>query len=174
MTYTRSLNAEPGTGAGMPSVGPLIALMPYLWPSGRPDLRARVLVSMIFLTMAPIVTVITPYFFGWATDRLKGNPEDLAIAIPIALIVSYGVGRIMMQAFAQLRDAVFADVCYHALRLVAVETFHHMHALSLRFHLERRTGGLSRIIDRGTKAIDRLLTLAIFNIFPTILQLVFI
>ena len=80
----------------------------------------------------------------------------------------------MSQAVAQLRDGIFAKVCYHALRVIAVETFHHLHALSLRFHLERHTGGLSRIIDRGTKAIDRILTLAIFNIFPTALQLIFI
>ena len=157
-----------------PSVQPLVELMPYLWPPDRPDLRARVVVSIILLVLAPIVTVISPYLFGLAVDRLQGRPEDIAIAVPVALIASYGVARILMQGIAQLRDGVFAKVCYHALRLIAVETFHHVHALSLRFHIERRTGGLSRIIDRGTKAIDRLLTLAIFNIFPTILQLIFI
>ncbi len=173
MSYTRQLSHEPGS-SGMPSIEPLLALMPYLWPKDRPDLRKRVVISMIFLVLAPFVTVAAPYFFKMATDRLKGSPEDIAIIIPLSLIVSYGVARIMMQALAQLRDAVFADVCYHALRQVAVETFHHMHALSLRFHLERRTGGLSRVIDRGTKAIDRLLTLAIFNIFPTLMQVVLI
>jgi ATP-binding cassette subfamily B protein len=157
-----------------PSSRPLMELMPYLWPPGRPDLRLRVVVSTILLILTPIVTVATPYFFGLAVDRLRGNAEDIAILIPIALIVSYGVAWVMAQAVAQLRDGIFAKVCYHALRAIAVETFHHLHALSLRFHLERHTGGLSRIIDRGTKAIDRLLTLAIFNIFPTALQLVFI
>ncbi len=122
--------------------------------------------------VTPIVTVATPYFFGLAVDGLQGAPENIAIAIPVALIVSYGVAWIMSQAVAQLRDGVFAKVCYHALRVIAVETFHHLHTLSLRFHLERHTGGLSRVIDRGTKAIDRLLSLAIFNIFPTALQLV--
>jgi ATP-binding cassette, subfamily B, heavy metal transporter len=157
-----------------PSFQPLLKLMPYLWPPGRPDLKWRVAVSMVFLVLSPIVTVISPYFFGLAVDRLQGRPEDIAIAVPLALIAAYGVARILMQALAQLRDGVFAKVCYHALRVLAVETFHHLHAMSLRFHLERRTGGLSRVIDRGTKAIDRLLTLAIFNIFPTILQLIFI
>jgi len=157
-----------------PSSRPLMELMPYLWPPGRPDLRLRVVVSTILLILTPVVTVATPYFFGVAIDRLRGNAEDIAILIPIALIVSYGVAWVMAQAVAQLRDGIFAKVCYHALRVIAVETFHHVHALSLRFHLERHTGGLSRIIDRGTKAIDRLLTLAIFNIFPTALQLIFI
>src|SRR5262245_55774628 len=157
-----------------PSSRPLLELMPYLWPPGRPDLRTRCIISTFFLVLTPIVTVATPYFFGLAVDRLQGAPADIAIAIPIALIVSYGVAWIMSQAVAQVRDAIFAKVCYHALRVIAVETFHHLHTLSLRFHLERHTGGLSRIIDRGTKAIDRLLTLAIFNIFPTALQLIFI
>jgi ATP-binding cassette subfamily B protein len=155
-----------------PSSRPLLELMPYLWPQGRPDLRARVIVSIFFLVLTPIVTVATPYFFGLAVDRLQGAPEDIAIAVPIALIVSYGAAWAMSQAVAQVRDGIFAKVCYHALRVIAVETFHHLHTLSLRFHLERHTGGLSRIIDRGTKAIDRLLTLAIFNIFPTALQLI--
>jgi ABC-type transport system involved in Fe-S cluster assembly fused permease/ATPase subunit len=169
----RSLK-DGGPGNDPPSSQPLIALMPYLWPPGRGDLKSRVVLSVILLVLTPIVTVATPYFFGLAVDRLKGQPEEIAIAIPVALIVSYGVAWIMSQAVAQLRDGIFAKVCYHALRVIAVETFHHLHALSLRFHLERRTGGLSRIIDRGTKAIDRILTLAIFNIFPTALQLIFI
>ena len=157
-----------------PSGGPLFQLMPYLWPAGRADLKFRVVISNILLILTPIVTVATPYFFKLAVDELQGTPQDIAIAIPIALIVSYGVAWIMSQAVAQLRDGIFAKVCYHALRIIAVETFHHLHTLSLRFHLERHTGGLSRMIDRGTKAIDRLLTLAIFNIFPTGLQLVII
>ena len=169
----RSLK-EAGYSNAPPSFRPLIKLMPYLWPPGRPDLKWRVVVSIVFLVLSPVVTVASPYFFKLAVDRLQGRPEDIAIAVPLGLIAAYGVSRIMMQALAQLRDGVFAKVCYHALRVIAVETFHHLHAMSLRFHLERRTGGLSRIIDRGTKAIDRLITLAIFNIFPTILQLVFI
>src|SRR5258708_34343976 len=150
-----------------PSVQPLVELMPYLWPPGRPDLRARVVVSIILLVLAPIVTVISPYLFGLAVDELQGRPEDIAIAAPIALIASYGISRILMQGIAQLRDGVFAKVCYHALRLLAVETFHHVHALSLRFHIERRTGGVSHLIDCGTQSLDRLLTLASLNQLPT-------
>jgi ATP-binding cassette, subfamily B, heavy metal transporter len=169
----RSLNSAIFSDAPA-SGGPLFQLMPYLWPAGRADLKFRVVISNILLILTPIVTVATPYFFKLAVDELQGTPQDIAIAIPIALIVSYGVAWIMSQAVAQLRDGIFAKVCYHALRIIAVETFHHLHTLSLRFHLERHTGGLSRMIDRGTKAIDRLLTLAIFNIFPTGLQLVII
>jgi ATP-binding cassette subfamily B protein len=169
----RSLK-EAGAGNEPPSSQPLIELMPYLWPIGYANLRWRVVISIILLVLTPIVTVATPYFFGLAVDRLKGQPEDIVIAIPVALIVSYGIAWTMSQVVAQVRDGIFAKVCYHALRMIAVETFHHVHALSLRFHLQRHTGGLSRIIDRGTKAIDRILTLAIFNIFPTALQLIFI
>ena len=157
-----------------PSWQPLVELIPYLWPPGRPDLKMRVVVSVVLLVLTPLVTVATPVFLGYVVDRLQGRPEDIALAIPIAFIVSYGVAWIMAQAVAQIRDGFFARPCYHALRIMAVETFHHLHALSLRFHLQRHTGGLSRIIDRGTKAVDRLLTLAIFNIFPTALQLVLI
>ena len=157
-----------------PSSSPLFELLPYLWPPGRPDLRLRVVAALILLILTPIVTVATPYFLGYAVDSFKPSAAEVAILVPIAWIISYGVAWIMSQAVAQLRDGVLAKVCYHALRVVAVETFHHLHALSLRFHLERHTGGLSRVIDRGTKAIDRLLTLAIFNIFPTALQLIFI
>ena len=169
----RSLNSAIYSD-GAPSSSPLLQLMPYLWPAGRADLKFRVVVSNILLILTPVVTVATPYFFKLAVDNLQGNPADIAILVPIALIVSYGVAWIMSQAVAQLRDGIFAKVCYHALRVIAVETFHHLHTLSLRFHLERHTGGLSRMIDRGTKAIDRLLTLAIFNIFPTALQLIII
>jgi ABC-type transport system involved in Fe-S cluster assembly fused permease/ATPase subunit len=169
----RSLKGGSETSAP-PSWQPLVELIPYLWPPGRTDLKMRVVVSIFLLVLTPIVTVATPVFLGYVVDRLQGRPEDIALAIPIAFIVSYGVAWIMAQAVAQLRDGIFARPCYHALRVMAVEAFHHLHALSLRFHLQRHTGGLSRIIDRGTKAVDRLLTLAIFNIFPTALQLVLI
>ena len=169
----RSLNSAIYSAAPLSS-SPLIQLMPYLWPAGRADLKVRVVISNLLLILTPIVTVATPYFFKLAVDELQGAPQDIAILVPIALIVSYGVAWIMSQAVAQLRDGIFAKVCYYALRMIAVETFHHLHTLSLRFHLDRHTGGLSRTIDRGTKAIDRLLTLAIFNIFPTALQLIII
>src|SRR6185437_9976455 len=91
----------------------------------------------------------------------------------LAMIAAYIISRILMQALAQLRDGIFAKVQYHAMREVAVSTFAHVHTLSLRFHLERKTGGLSRVIERGTKGIDTMLSFALFSIFPTILLLVF-
>ena len=174
MSYGGRSLKQDGAANAVPSSRPLQELMPYLWPQGRSDLKARVLASLVLMVIAKIATVSVPLFFGAAVDRLSKNPTAVAILIPVALIVSYGAARMLMQGFAQWRDAIFAKVAAHALRQIAVETFHHMHALSLRFHLERRTGGLSRVIDRGTKAIDRLMSLAIFAIFPTILELAFI
>src|ERR1700749_3131497 len=160
-------------GDGAPSFRPLWRLMPYLWPKDRPDLRARVLVSIVFLVLATGFTSVSPLIFGWAVDQLRPTPTNIAIGTVLSLIGAYAISRIMMQAFAQLRDGIFAKVQYHAMREVAVETFAHVHTLSLRFHLERKTGGLSRVIERGTKGIDTLLSFALFSIFPTILLLVF-
>ncbi|HEY8949105.1 MAG TPA: ABC transporter ATP-binding protein/permease [Rhizomicrobium sp.] len=161
-------------GDGAPSFRPLWTIMPYLWPKGRPDLRARVFVSVLFLIIATSTTSISPLFYGKAVDDLAG--KSLAAGLlgaALSAIAAYIVSRILMQAFAQLRDGVFAKVQYHAMREVAVSTFAHVHTLSLRFHLERKTGGLSRVIERGTKGIDTLLSFALFSIFPTILLLIF-
>jgi ATP-binding cassette, subfamily B, heavy metal transporter len=160
-------------GDGAPSFRPLWTLMPYLWPKGRADLRARVLVSIVFLILATGFTSVSPLIFGWAVDQLRPTPANIAIGAVLSLIAAYVISRIMMQTFAQLRDGIFAKVQYHAMREVAVETFAHVHTLSLRFHLERKTGGLSRIIERGIKGIDTLLSFALFSIFPTILLLAF-
>jgi len=160
-------------GSGAPSFRPLWRLMPYLWPKGRPDLRLRVVVSILFLILATGFTSISPLIYGWTVDRLKPTTGNIAIGTVMSLIAAYVVSRILLQAFAQLRDGVFAKVQYHAMREVAVETFAHVHTLSMRFHLERKTGGLSRVIERGTKGIDTLLSFALFSIFPTILLLVF-
>ena len=156
-------------GDGTPSFRPMGLLMPYLWPKGRLDLKARVVVSLVCLVLAKVATVLVPYLYGRIDDALSGRA--LVIAFALGLVVSYTVARVAMQAFAQLRDGVFAKVQYHAMREVAVQTFAHVHTLSLRFHLERKTGGLSRVIDRGTKGIDTLLSWAIFSIFPTFLEL---
>jgi ATP-binding cassette subfamily B protein len=160
-------------GSGAPSFRPLWRLMPYLWPKGRPDLRFRVIVSILFLILATGFTSVSPLIYGWTVDRLKPTAGNVAIGTVLSLIAAYMVSRILLQAFAQLRDGVFAKVQYHAMREVAVETFAHVHTLSMRFHLERKTGGLSRVIERGTKGIDTLLSFALFSIFPTILLLVF-
>ena len=155
-------------GNGAPSFKPLWRLMPYLWPKGRRDLKARVIFSIFFLILAIGTTTISQQFLGAAVDEFGTTPARASIAVVAALIAAYAMSRIMMQAFAQLRDGVFAQVQYHAMREVAVETFSHVHTLSLRFHLERKTGGLSRVIERGTKGIDTLLSFALFSIFPTI------
>jgi ATP-binding cassette subfamily B protein len=159
-------------GDGTPSLRPLWMLMPYLWPKGRFDLRWRVVVSLICLMLGILATTAFPVFMGWITNQLAAKPAStVAIVTAVTLIGGYVLSRIMMQAFAQLRDGVFAKVQYEALRQVGVSTFAHVHTLSLRFHLERKTGGLSRVIERGTKAIDTLLSFAVFNIFPTLFQL---
>src|ERR1700761_4965579 len=157
-------------GDGAPSFRPLWTLMPYLWPKGRADLRARVLVSIVFLVLATGFTSVSPLIFGWAVDQLRPTPTNIAIGAVLSLIAAYVISRIMMQTFAQLRDGIFAKVQYHAMRQVAVQTFAHVHTLSLRFHLERKTGGLSRVIERGTKGIDNILSFALFSVFPIIFQ----
>ncbi|HEY3776912.1 MAG TPA: ABC transporter ATP-binding protein/permease [Rhizomicrobium sp.] len=161
------------SGDGTPSLRPLRLLLPYLWPKGRPDLRLRVVGSMACLVLAIGATAISPLLLGWVTDHLAHRgPAAIAMTATLGLVAAYVLSRILMQLFAQLRDGIFAKVLYHALREIGVAAFAHVHTLSLRFHLERKTGGLSRIIDRGTKGIDTLLSFATFSIFPTILQLV--
>jgi len=160
-------------GDGAPSFRPLWMLMPYLWPKGQPELRLRVFAAIFFLLLATTATSLSPLFYGWAVDQLARRPADIVLGAAQSWIAAYAVSRILMQFFAQLRDGVFAKVQYHAMREVAVSTFAHVHTLSLRFHLERKTGGLSRIIERGTKGIDTLLSFALFSIFPTIVLLAF-
>ena len=157
-------------GSGAPSFRPLWRLMPYLWPKGRPDLRWRVVFSLAFLMLGIVATTVSQQFLGAAVDEFGTTPERAALWVVIALVAAYVISRVLMQAFAQLRDGVFAKVQYHAMREVAVETFAHVHTLSLRFHLERKTGGLSRIIERGTRGIDNILSFALFSVFPIIFQ----
>jgi ATP-binding cassette subfamily B protein len=160
-------------GDGAPSFRPLWMLLPYLWPQGQAELRLRVVVSVLFLVLATMATSISPLFLGYAVDALAGPPALSAVGVGLSFIAAYVISRILLQALAQLRDGIFAKVQYHAMREVAVSTFAHVHTLSLRFHLERKTGGLSRVIERGTKGIDTLLSFTLFSIFPTILLLVF-
>ncbi len=145
--------------------------MPYLWPRDI-GLRLRVVVSLLCLVLGILATTYFPILMKQVTNQLAQKPAaKLAIGTTLALVGGYVLARILMQAFAQLRDGIFAKVLYHAMREVAVQTFAHVHTLSMRFHLERKTGGLSRVIDRGTKGIDTLLSFALFSIFPTIFQL---
>jgi len=157
-------------GSGAPSFRPLWTLMPYLWPADQ-ALRWRVFLSIVCLVLAIGATALYPVFMGRLTDELAKSPAEIALSVTLALVGAYVLARILMQAFAQLRDGIFAKVQYHAMREVGVETFAHVHTLSLRFHLERKTGGLSRVIERGTKGIDTLLSFALFSIFPTLFQL---
>ncbi|CAN5451975.1 ABC transporter ATP-binding protein/permease [soil metagenome] len=154
----------------------LRSVLPYLWPPGRTDLKLRVIVAMAMLIIAKVVTVWTPYTYKYAVDALSAKQGQTValLAVPLVLIVAYGAGRIFMVVFAQLRDAIFARVGQRAVREVSIRTFRHLHALSLRFHLERRTGGLSRIISRGTNGVDTILRYSLFNTFPTFLELLFV
>jgi ATP-binding cassette subfamily B protein len=147
-------------------------LLPHLWPHGRTDLKARVVIALAALVISKIVTVWTPYAFKYATDSLTAqNAAAVAFSVPFFMILAYGFGRVMMVVLAQIRDAIFAKVGQRAVRELSMRTFRHMHALSLRFHLERRTGGLSRIISRGTAGIDTVLRFSLFNTFPTVLEI---
>ena len=148
----------------------LRTLLPYLWPRERPGLKVRVVVAMTFLAAAKVINVYVPFLYKAAIDVLTAETAAL-VAIPIFVIIGYGIARVMAQAFGELRDAVFARVGQHALRAIALNTFHHLHRLSMRFHLERQTGGLSRSIERGTKGIDFLLRFMLFNVLPTLLEI---
>jgi ATP-binding cassette, subfamily B, heavy metal transporter len=160
---------------GASRFSPVRTLVPYLWPEGRADLKVRIGLAMVALVLAKMATLAFPLFYGKAIDALSPtSPAVQAISIAIGFIVAYGVARILMQGFAQLRDAIAAKAVYEAVRAVAGKTFRHVHALSLRFHLERKTGGLTRVIERGTKGIDVLLFYVLFSIAPTILELLLV
>jgi ATP-binding cassette, subfamily B, heavy metal transporter len=156
----------------------LRSLWPYMWPADRPDLKARLIWATFFLVVAKLVLVVVPYFFKWATDALVGDnavapPLPTFLLAPVMLVVAYNVVRLVQLGFNQLRDALFARVGQHAVRQLAFRTFQHMHELSLRFHLERRTGGLSRIIERGTKGIETIVRFTMLATAPTILEFTF-
>jgi ABC-type transport system involved in Fe-S cluster assembly fused permease/ATPase subunit len=142
----------------------------HLWPKGETGLRCRVVVAMALLIVAKVTNVYVPVLYKHAVDAL-GEPAAQAVAVPVALIVAYGVARILAQAFGELRDAIFAPVSQRAIRNIALEVFHHLHALSLRFHLERQTGGLSRVIERGTNGMEFLIRFTTFNILPTLFEI---
>jgi len=150
-------------------LGALRSLLPYLWPKGAPGLRARVVLALTFLATAKVANVIVPMFYKGAVDALSVDDRALLV-VPVALIVAYGIGRVLSLGFDQLRDWVFARVAQRAVRSVGLNVFRHLHRLSLRFHLERQTGGLSRSIQRGTTGIENLLAFMLFNILPTLLE----
>ncbi|MFN3232615.1 MAG: ABCB family ABC transporter ATP-binding protein/permease [Alphaproteobacteria bacterium] len=153
------------------------ALLPYLWPAGELDMKVRVALAVILIAAAKAMTVSVPLIykeavaFLTAQDGVVGTPE---FAVPVFLILGYGIVRLMSPAFAELRDTIFVNVGQQALRRIALRVFGHLHGLSLRFHLDRRTGGLSRVIERGTQGIDFILRFMLFNIIPTMLEIVFV
>ena len=149
------------------------SLMPFLWPAGEWGIKARVVIAVILLIAAKIAVVWVPIFYKDAVDALTGETEPLVV-VPVAIILGYGLMRVASLAFGEMRDAVFARVGQRSVRKIALLVFRHLHALSLRFHLERQTGGLSRIIERGNKAIETLLRFSLFNMVPTIVELVLV
>jgi ATP-binding cassette subfamily B protein len=155
------------------------SLWPYLWPSDRADLRLRIIWATVLLFVAKLVTIAVPYTFKWATDALA--PDVLAgsitfwlISAPVLLTLMYGATRIVMALLTQVRDALFAAVAMHAVRRLALETFDHMHRLSLRFHLDRKTGGLTRVLERGRNGIESIVRMTMLTAIPTIIEFVMI
>ncbi|NQV84083.1 MAG: ABC transporter ATP-binding protein/permease [Rhodospirillales bacterium] len=161
---------------GPPRSGPrndlrtLRTLLPYLWPPGETALRVRVVLAMVLLVLAKVTNVVVPIFYKLSVDALSGDTAK-ALAIPVALLVAYGLTRVLSLSFGELRDAVFAKVAQRAIRLAGLKAFKHLHRLSLRFHMDRKTGGVSRAIERGTKGIEFLLTFMLFNVIPTLLEI---
>ncbi len=147
---------------------------PYLWPDSMPWVKRRVVLAMAALVMAKLIAVGTPFFYKLAVDALAGDapsgPMLLAVGA-VGLTVAYGMARLMTVGFQQLRDVIFAKVGQRALRTLALETFTHIHRLSMRYHITRKTGGLSRIIERGVKGVEFLLRFMLFSIGPLILEL---
>jgi ATP-binding cassette subfamily B protein len=157
------------------ALGTIASLLPYLWPKGDMATRLRVAAAAVCLVMAKVATVYVPYLYSRVVDALApvhGRPDVLII--PLALIIGYGLLRVASAGFGELRDAVFAAVQQRTVRRAALRTFEHLHRLSLRFHLDRQTGGLSRIMDRGTSGIEEVLRLAVFNILPTLIEVLLV
>ena len=161
----------------------VIHLWPYIWPSDRRDLKLRVIGAMVLLLAAKLATISVPFTFKWAIDALAGGGSApvaasqwlvWALAVPVAMTIAYGGMRILMAALTQLRDGLFAKVAMHAVRRLAFRTFVHMHELSLRFHLERKTGGLTRVLERGRNAIETIVRMVILQLSPTIIELALI
>ncbi|MBK1836521.1 ABC transporter ATP-binding protein/permease [Azospirillum sp. YIM B02556] len=153
------------------------SLGPYIWPSDSLETRVRVVLAMLLLIGAKVANVYVPIFYKHAVDALTPASAGgtagpgAAVAIPLGLIVAYGLARVTSLVFAELRDAVFATVAQRTIRRVALSVFRHLHALSLRFHLERQTGGLTRSLERGTRAIESLLRYTLFSIVPTLVEI---
>src|ERR1700758_3039953 len=153
--------------------GTLRKLWPYIWPAGRPDLTVRIFACLGLLLAGKAVTITIPYSFKWATDALSDSaraPVFSLIAGPLGFTLLYGALRILMALLTQARGAVFADVAMHAVRRLARDVFSHLHMLSLRFHLERKTGGLTRILERGRNSIETIVRSTMLTAVPTLVE----
>src|SRR6201987_1583917 len=160
-------------------IGTLVHLWPYIWPGDRADLKMRVVWSMVLLLIAKLATLSVPFTFKWAIDALTGHntaPVESSnwmlwlIALPLLITLGYGGVRVVMALLTQWRDGIFARVAMHAVRKLAYITFVHMHELSLRFHLERKTGGLTRILERGRTGIEVIVRMVILQLIPTLVE----
>jgi len=154
-------------------------VLPYLWPEGQAWVKWRVVIAMLLLALSKVISVATPFFYKAAVDALapSGGADQTVFMLTagaVGLTVAYGMARLMTVGFQQLRDAVFARVGQRALRRLALETFRHIHALSLRYHITRKTGGLSRIIERGVKGVEFLLRFMLFSMGPLALELLMV
>ena len=165
---------QPTPESGQSGLRTIKRVIPYLWPKHLSWVKRRVVISMIILLLAKVVTVVTPVFYKGAVDALAGEGVPMLALGAVGLTVAYGMARLMSNGFQQLRDAVFAAVGQRALRQLALETFRHIHKLSMRYHITRKTGGLSRIIERGVKGVDFLLRFMLFSIGPLVLELLFV
>ncbi len=182
--HHRSAAPQPAVSADSGSLlGTIVHLWPYIWPADRRDLKVRIIGAMGLLLAAKLATVAVPFTYKWATDALAGHGSApvgasewfaWALAAPIAMTVAYGGMRILMASLTQLRDGLFAKVAMNAVRRLAFRTFVHMHELSLRFHLERKTGGLTRVLERGRNAIETIVRMVILQLSPTIIELALI
>ena len=159
----------------MKTFKPLLYLMPYLWPKNNRNFKTRLILAICFLIFAKLANVSVPIFLGKAVDSLDElNKDSLIVFIPIVFIAAYGIARFLHAGFGEIRDALFAKIGQNAIRRAALKIFEHLHNLSLKFHLNRQTGALSRIIDRGIGAIDFILRFVTFNIFPTLLEIILV
>ena len=159
--------------AGGRQLRTMATLLPYLWPAGNWPMRRRVVFAFALMIASRIANVYVPLFYKDAMDMLTGE-TNLVIALPLGLLFAYGATRVLAVGFAELREAVFARVAQRAVRAAALRTFEHLHALGLRFHLDRQTGGLSRVIERGVKGIEFVLAFTMFNILPTLLEILLV
>ena len=161
----------------------LVHLWPYIWPANRSDLKARVVFATVLVFVAKLATVAVPFTFKWATDALAGHGTApvwanswfaWTLATPVMMTIAYGGMRIIVAGLTQWRDGVFAKVAMNAVRRLALLTFEHMHLLALRFHLERKTGGLTRVLERGRNAIETIVRMLLLQLLPTIVEVVLV